>query len=573
MPARPKSLEEIRSDVCDTTLVWITAIAIPMLSFSVSRVREIGWQPVIGLHMVLVVLLAVVTLFRRRIAYAARAFLLVTLMFLTACGGLLNFGSPAGLFYFCGASVMAAVLFGRPASFLTVILALLAMLAAYLGFRAGLLTRPDLNVVHSASSSWLANAGGVVITSLGPIIAASTFITQLSAERMRAEESSRAKSSFLATMSHELRTPMTAILGLSELISLESSEALPRERARRIHESGKLLLELVNDVLDFSKMEHHQVALERVHFSLPALFAEVEALFSPLAKKKDLAFALSLAAADRDVVMGDPTRLRQVLINLIGNAIKFTDEGFVRVEAALVEGEGDRQTLNVEVIDTGIGISPEQQEKLFQPFTQGDGTITRRFGGTGLGLAISRSVTNLMGGTLRVSSREGAGSTFSLSVPILAADGRAQDPVRGAARRAPSSSRSMRILVAEDNEALRYLTRSMLESRGHAVDVVSDGRQAIDALKDTPYDVVLMDVHMPVMDGVETVTRIRGADMSFSRVPIYAVTADVRPERLRILSQCGFTSVFPKPVDWNALFNAIENDSVRQAVTNERSGL
>jgi PAS domain S-box-containing protein len=377
-----------------------------------------------------------------------------------------------------------------------------------------------------------------------------TLAQELDVQRLRAEQANAAKSQFLATMSHELRTPLTGVIGMADLL-LGSKLTIEQEKqVRMLTGSARILLDLLNEILDLSKIESGKFELENVDFLLSDILREARDLFGPASSEKGLALDIPAKAGPVDAVRGDPKRLRQTLVNLLGNAVKFTSAGSVKIAAdQTLVGEEVRLTLAVS--DTGIGIAPENIQKLFQPFTQAEASTSRRFGGTGLGLAISRRFAEAMGGDIVVSSELGRGSTFTLSVKLAKA--RAAASAQQSDVRAVAQVKPLRILLAEDTDTTRYLVTAMLARRGHAVVAVENGDLAIKAARDDVFDIALIDMHMPVVDGPEAVRAIRDLPPPASRMPIIALTADVISENTARYISNGADIVVGKPVDWAAL--------------------
>ncbi|WP_191057496.1 hybrid sensor histidine kinase/response regulator [Geminicoccus harenae] len=373
------------------------------------------------------------------------------------------------------------------------------------------------------------------------------------AAKAEAERSEQAKGQFLAAMSHEIRTPMTAVLGMSELLTREPLSSRQQDQVRAIRSSGQHLLHIINDILDFSRLEAGGVALEQVDFSLATLLEDVRLLMLPQAAERGLALTLDLDAHSPPVVRGDPTRLQQVLINLVGNGLKFTSSGGVSVVVECGALQDGTVPFRFEVRDTGIGIPEENQKGLFQAFTQADQTIARRFGGTGLGLAISQYLVMAMGGEIGVTSRPGKGSCFffEIRLPI----GSILTPSKGG--QVSRSLRPLRILVADDVALNRELLQVSLEQNGHQVLLVENGEQAVAQVGQDRFDVVLMDVQMPVMDGIEATRRIRLLPRPTGQVPIVALTANVMEAEQQRCLAAGMNRVLTKPIDWDRLFNTL----------------
>lgn len=359
---------------------------------------------------------------------------------------------------------------------------------------------------------------------------------ELQDARQKADEASRAKSSFLANMSHELRTPMNGVLGLTQVL-LEDGELSPDQAStlQAVRSSGQSLVALLNDILDFSKIEAGRLELEQVPFAPRQLVEQVYELLGEAARAKDL--ELRISERDLGWVMGDPTRIRQVLLNLIGNAIKFTPAGYVEVRVMRYD-----EMLRFEVQDTGIGIPLDKQGQLWHAFTQADASTTRRFGGTGLGLAISRRLVELMGGGVELHSAPGMGSCFGFTVQAHSCQAPKVEDTQAMFFQLPSN---MRVLVAEDNLVNQVVARRMLEHFGLDPVIVPNGADALDKIREERWDVVLMDCHMPVMDGLEA-TRLARSDGSDQY--IVAMTAGTMPEDRRAAADAGMDGFLPKPV-------------------------
>lgn len=376
------------------------------------------------------------------------------------------------------------------------------------------------------------------------------------AARALAEAGSRAKSEFLASMSHEIRTPLNGIIGYADLLLDEGGfGGRVRQYGERIRSAGAALLTVVNDVLDMSKVEAGQVEIARRPFAPATLIDNTLSIVRGLAEAKGLSLGLSIDEALPEWLAGDEDRLRQVLLNLLNNAIKFTPSGQVDLAVAVVERQGDAVEIEFRVSDTGIGIPADKHDRLFRRFSQVDGSYRRAHDGAGLGLSICKSLVELMGGAVQVESAEGEGSTFSFTVRLPRADApeaAAREPGARPARR------PRRLLLAEDVPLNQDLARAILESAGHAVDVVPDGAAAVRAVETGVYDLVLMDVQMPVMDGVSASRLIRALDGPASRVPIIALTANVLPQQVAEFRDAGMSGHVGKPFARAELLDAID---------------
>ena len=376
----------------------------------------------------------------------------------------------------------------------------------------------------------------------------------------RAEAGTRAKSEFLANMSHELRTPMNGILGMLDIVLDGRLSLTQREDLETAKDSALSLLSLVNDILDLSKIEAGKMNLEKIRFEPRELADGCCSVLLPRARQKGLAFRCQIAPEVPDFLLGDPLRLQQVLMNLVGNAIKYTHAGSVelRVGCRPAAAPGVVE-LRLDVLDTGIGIPADKLDSIFEKFTQADGSITREYGGTGLGLAISKSLVEMHGGRLWVDSEVGLGSAFHVSLPLQLAPAPAPE-AEGPAAKPPADAASSspgHILIVEDNPTNQKVVVGLLGKRGYRTSVANDGRQALEALERTAFDLILMDVQMPVLDGLEA-TRLIRRDARWKALPVVGLTAHAMVgDRQRCLD-AGMDDYLPKPIRPAALIETIQ---------------
>ncbi len=369
-----------------------------------------------------------------------------------------------------------------------------------------------------------------------------------------------AKSQFIANVSHEIRTPLNGVLGMAQSLANDDLTASQRQRVDIIHSSGEVLLGILNDVLDFSKIEAGKLDLEATPFDLVKLAADVQAAFSAVAESKHLALALRLdGAALGELYLGDPTRVRQIISNLVSNALKFTQAGEVKIIVSRVD-EG----VVVSVRDTGIGIPKDRLPKLFAQFEQVDASTTRRFGGTGLGLSICHELCRLMGGRVVADSQLGTGSTFTVYLPLKRVETLEVAPPQAPARdfaEVDAANGDLRVLAAEDNKINQLVLTTFLQQMDVTPTLVEDGALAVEAWRFGEFDLILMDMQMPVMDGLTAVRAIRAAEALTARPrsPIIALTADVMSHHLEHYRLAGVDAVVAKPIQFAELASAMQS--------------
>lgn len=383
--------------------------------------------------------------------------------------------------------------------------------------------------------------------------------SELEAETDKAERAAKAKSSFLAAMSHELRTPMNGVLGISQLIAEETKEPVTKEHIKVILDSGQHLMTILNDILDFSKVEENKLELEEAPFHLEQVLTPVCSAIQPLIDEKSIELIVENDVPNNTEFTGDCARLRQILFNLAGNAVKFTNEGHVLIRTEL---NGEDKQLLIIVSDTGIGIAPDKQGRVFNSFEQADSSTTRRFGGTGLGLAIVKKLTELMGGSITLKSVEGVGTQFIVTLPIPWNESEKPSPQHTPVQ--TRSTQNLRILLAEDNRVNALVAKGFCEKLGHAVDVAENGLVAVEKARDNDYDLILMDNHMPEMNGVEATRFIR--EKLGVKTLLFAYTADVFREAHDHFIAAGADHVLTKPLQRESFADALKQFSARLKV-------
>ncbi len=378
--------------------------------------------------------------------------------------------------------------------------------------------------------------------------------------RELAETASRTKGEFLANMSHEIRTPLNSILGMVQLLAFTPMTEDQQECLQAIRSSSDSLLSLINNILDLSKVESGRMELEQRDFGLRALLQEVIGMQAPLIQGKALRLALNVPEEVPEHLVGDPLRLKQILLNLFGNAVKFTNDGGIRIAVEVHDNGGEKRILRFAVTDTGIGIPPEMLSRIFEPFTQADSSTTRRYGGTGLGLSICTRMAELMGGRVWAESMPGAGSTFFLEVPFAVRE--SERPVNEAGETGPAlirrTSMPLRFLLVDDQQTNRLVVSRILKLAGHAVVESSSGEEVLSIAGQERFDLILMDIELSGMSGIEAMQAIRRMEEGLGRrTPILAVTAHAMTGESERMVAKGFDGYIPKPIEFRLLFEEI----------------
>ncbi len=384
-------------------------------------------------------------------------------------------------------------------------------------------------------------------------------LAEVEAARDAAEAATRTKSEFLANMSHEIRTPLNGVLGMAQALNARDLDPEARAMVSTIRESGATLMAILNDVLDLSKIEAGKLEISPIDASPMQTLRQVHALFMPAANEKHVRFDIVSDVPAGLRLSYDPVRVRQCVSNLVSNAVKFTREGGIDVSLSMAPAEAGRTRVFITVADTGIGMDEDASVRLFQAFSQADGSTTREFGGTGLGLAISRRLARMMGGDIEVHSKPGEGSVFTLSFLAGPALGQAGEQP---AENSPASSgvthlRGARVLLTDDNAVNRQVVRMFIQPQGAIITEACNGLEALQALAREAFDLVLLDVHMPVMDGVEAIRRIRSSQGDWRAIPVIALTADAMTGDRERLIGLGMTGYVSKPIDQSELLSTI----------------
>ena len=381
-------------------------------------------------------------------------------------------------------------------------------------------------------------------------------LAQSDSDRREAERAARAKSDFLAAMSHEVRTPMNAVLGAAGLLKRTPLEPAQADYVEMIASAGEVLMNVLNDILDLSKIEAGKFQIAATRTDLLAVVRRCADLWGPQAEASGLAFQTRIDPATPCWVMIDSARVSQILFNLLSNAVKFTEAGGIGLAVRAEPAGPDKVTLVITVDDTGPGIDPDVLPRLFGAFEQADPSIARRFGGTGLGLAISQRLAQLMGGSIGARSELGQGSSFELTLPARVVPA-TSEPEIGLSSEPDGPRPDLRILVAEDNAVNRKIVEALLSPLGAAVTFAENGAEALDALQNQAFDVVLMDIQMPVMDGIEATRRLRASSGPNAAIPVIALTANVMEEQCRSYRAAGMDAEIAKPIDPQRLLAVI----------------
>ncbi|MFT5768668.1 MAG: signal transduction histidine kinase/ActR/RegA family two-component response regulator [Lysobacterales bacterium] len=566
---------EINSSLANRLLLVFIVFSTPALISSLLRIFSIGFLPIMGIQISMYVISWLLFFFREQVFYKIKAYFITACFLLLAIGGMIQFGLfGGGILLMIMYTALCSLLFNRISALISIAVGFIIISSIGWAYITGYFTYiVNSQEYHTSVNAWLlmlvtttfvATNLYVVLTFMSSQYQQS--LTELDkqvqlrtqdyeTEKIKAEEASAIKSQFLANMSHEIRTPMNGVLGVMQLLRLEHLNEKQMSLIDTAIFSAKNLLRILNDILDFSKIEANKLDIEHIEFELQPILDSIYSNVEPDIKKKGITLNFINQTSKNILWTGDPTRFYQALLNIVTNATKFTDTGAINVYITQQYANGESY-LSSEVVDTGIGMSTEEINTLFQDFTQADASITRKFGGTGLGLTIAKRLATLMGGSLTVTSQKGEGSTFIFTIKsktIISSLAEPKNPKITSNHLVPDWS-NKRILIAEDNRINQKIISAMLEPTHAILRCVNNGKEAVDVAFEFDPDIVLMDIQMPEMDGVSASISLR--NRQFNK-PIIAFTANIMKGDIEHYLENGMDDHIPKPIDINLLYRTI----------------
>lgn len=566
---------EINSQLANRLLLVFIVFSTPALVSSLFRAFNIGFQPIMAIQIGLYLTAVFIFIFSKQVTYKIKAYFITGCFLLLAIGGMIQFGLfGAGILLIIMYTALCSLLFNRISALISIAVGFIIIFSIGIAYTTGHLSYiVNAEKYHTSANAWLLMLGTTTFVATNLYIVLTFMSSQYQqslteldkqvkirtkayeVEKIKAEEASEIKSQFLANMSHEVRTPMNGVLGVMQLLRLESLNKKQISLIDTAIFSAENLLKILNDILDFSKIEANKLDIENIEFELQPILDSIYSNIKLDIERKGISLNIINQTSKNTLWTGDPTRFYQVLLNLVTNATKFTETGTIEVYITLEKTNGVSY-LQSRVVDTGIGMSSEEVSNLFQNFHQADASITRKFGGTGLGLTIAKRLAKLMGGNLTVTSKKNKGSTFIFTIeskPVSSSLEEAKDSKNTTNNLTPDWS-NKRILIAEDNRINQKILHAMLEPT-HAISrCVNNGKEAVDLAFEFKPDIVLMDIQMPVMDGITASIELR--KKQFNK-PIIAFTANVMKGDIEQYLENGINGYIPKPINVNLFYRTI----------------